>query len=267
MNKLLQRATLAVAALTLASGTAFAAAGDACKWNMGISAGYAITGKPTKTLSDYIEDTTGTMTGQEQSGKLKSMRGLVTNVNIGYAMNDNVRFSFGVGYAPKLKIKGSAGGIRNMTGVATAYYDFVNDTMVTPFLSLGVGMQSAKMRTSAIGVTERMPSNATSGTPGVTGKVLGGADDLKTKRSTSVRGEFGAGLGFKVSDGVHLELGYKLANTPRVKATQTQVLTNIVAGANSTTKSTDTELNKVEVTSRLGSTIEHSLSLGVRFNF
>ena len=269
MNKTIQRALLTIATLApiLSTGTAFAAAGDALKWSMGISAGYAMTDKPIQTISKQIKNTALNYLGETKS-KVSSAQGFTTTISLGYAMSDNIRFGFGIGYSPKLKIKNANASIRSITGVATAYYDFVNDTMATPFVSLGLGMQSAKLKNITSFVQKGAdPSTAKRGTPGVAGTTLE-SEEITGKKSTIFRGEVGAGIGFKVSDGVHLELAYKLANTSRLKATEPQNLYLIIAvGADDTTSSQDVVIKSETVTKTLKPAVEHSLSLGVRFNF
>ena len=194
MNNLLKTVGGVVVLAFFAGGSAFAAAGDAQKWNIGISAGYAMTNKPSVALNrQEIIDKQIKNYPVTNSKFSKSLNGVAANINIGYSMNDNVRFGLGVGYR-QLKFNKAKGfeqmkydkdigmSTKVLTGGATVYYDFINNSLLTPFVSLGFGMQhvTGKFDLPLYGDEDKYEGEI--GTPGKTGQAKITSHDGKLKR-------------------------------------------------------------------------------------
>lgn len=214
-------------------------------------------------------------TGQEwtnyKEGILKYPKGGKVSLGVGYNFSDNIRSDLSAEYKPSYKadydniiadvLSGNKGEFKQKAYnlKANVYYDFHNDSSITPFFLVGLGWERAKSSLT-------LPSNSPmSMTTNVKDDFSGPADGVSLVKSISSKYKnnfafnVGAGLSYKVTEAVKLDLTYKVANATHNK------FGNLYLQADS-----DPTVNNIYrdmKQSKSGPAYEHSINFGVRFYF
>lgn len=253
MNKKLTIiASAAIASLNFATSTI---AVEPCKMYIKAQAGYAITNIPT-----YLRTTgtanpnsidialNGSRTNPEakdtyDTENIKALKGFTGGMGFGYNINEMLRMDFTVDYyATKNKPKADSSKYyidsQSIRGLANLYVDFNNSSIFTPFINVGIGVDSTRYKvklpsagtpvaatdssggalTAAGAFYRYVTFDTASEMPATTGSHLNmktyiTADaEKKGKRKSNIAYQAGLGLAIKVSEGIYFDAAYKFEN-------------------------------------------------------
>lgn len=197
-----------------------ASAAEPCKAYVKIDAGYGVA-SGTRFNGDVKELQKNTLAADSQIAGMGDLHGMIGSAGVGYAFNDAMRGEVSFDFSPKMKYKGPAFVIetREFGGSAKLFYDFNNNTLVTPFVFGGLGMQNIKPTIKAD------PKSANLDTEVVKLAQLDGEDfkkaaennvalydSLNMKSRNVMKYQGGFGLGVKVSDMISVDFTYGLGS-------------------------------------------------------
>lgn len=254
MNKKL----IALASVTLASLSFIAEANsvESAKMYLKIDGGYTISTKPTYssmvgTGANIDAAVTAaraatTLTEDTDANDIKGLKGGNFTAAIGYNLTNSIRMDLAFTYN-KLDNKLSTKATKkyyldgdSMKAMANAYYDFNNSSDLTPFVTVGVGVDSTKFKTKLLSTgTPLATTNADGSTLAIspttswdrfvvvsnvtdTSATASSHYNMKTyltadseqtgKRKTNFAFQGGLGFAYKMAEGMYLDVAYKFEN-------------------------------------------------------
>ena len=160
---------------------------------------------------------------------------------LGYQVDPNIRVEgelfYGKAKVDKLTYKGvsavvqgnsipiqgsidgnGSGSPKQLGAMVNVWYDFNSASQWTPYAGLGLGLirvDLANLKYDDNAVAERIAATLTQGA--VTALPPGFVPELSQDTDTAFAWQFGAGVGYELSDTVTLDLGYRYQNTGTLK--------------------------------------------------
>jgi len=263
-----KKLNLIVVALSSLIATASFAA-TPCKSYIRLDLGYGISGGATA-YGNQIDNN-----GVRSTSFSPHMdeRGMIGDIALGYGFSDTMRGEISFDFKPKMKMKYNYFAVENEEygGSAKVFYDFNNNTSITPFVFGGLGALSIKPKISPY----VNPDNAYLGTPYLSqidssgAFIVDGDNNIITYSSltmpsqTVMTYQAGFGLAFKTTEDISLDLTYGLGGKTNYK------FLNNIANFAATGEQPLTEDGIVGseklLQMKLKNQLDQSLNLGVRF--
>jgi len=141
------------------------------------------------------------------ASKFYSAIGPTFNVGIGYKFDEDARFDISFRYASFNKNNGN--GITAKGAMVNGYYDFVNDTIFSPYVTIGLGFAR---------VNSEQSYNAS------------GVQVNKKANSSSIAWDAGLGSKMSVTKNIDLDLAYKFASLGKTIDNKILYVNQITAG-------------------------------------
>lgn len=149
------------------------------------------------------------LSGGEYNNKLKSAASY--NVGVGYKINDEIRTDLNLSYR-KMNYKSNIGdeldstaqkqSIKNCTIMLNGYYNFINATDFTPYVTAGIGI--SKNNPSAFKDYSTNPNNPSS-------------NIYEGKKSVNFSWDVGFGSKYMLNDNLDLDLTYRYLDLGKIK--------------------------------------------------
>lgn len=127
----------------------------------------------------------------------KSLKGFTGDVGVGYNISEELRTDVTFGFTPALKHKKGAEKVKfeekSLSMLLNVYYDFNNNSGVTPYLMAGAGLGRSRYS-----VQEAEASQKT-----------------KSKSKNKAVFQVGTGVAVEITKGMLFDVGYKVSGTPK----------------------------------------------------
>jgi len=258
---------IVVAFSSLIATASFAA--TPCKSYVRLDLGYGISGGATA-YGNQIDNNSVRSTSFSPH---MDERGMIGDIALGYGFSDTMRGEISFDFKPKMKMKYHYFAVENEEygGSAKVFYDFNNNTSITPFVFGGLGALSIKPKISPyINLDNSYLGTAYLAQINSSGEfIVDGNNNIITYSSltmpsqTVMTYQAGFGLAFKTTEDISLDLTYGLGGKTNYKFLNN--IAGIAAMGEPPLTEDGIEGSEKLLQMKLKNQLDQSFNLGVRF--